>query len=368
MQTEIQNKEKILAELMTRILQAPLDPIDKSIKTMQSDLLDTQDEIKKIDELVMPSLTALIEDVGKVDKKFRIIIEKIEDDFPKLTFQLQDKIEKLSADQHQAFASVIIENAAQSNNLLKSNFEDIVKLVSSTTSTQKESFLSISNALQGLNSATEDVKTAQALAIQDVIKKIHLAQDFSEKKSTSIAVQLETFRETVAARLDNFSVENKNALTEQRLNKQETLELLGCNHAVTGTLLTQQHAALQTQILATQAALQEIRSAKDFSEKNSASLAMKFETVSNAVAARLDAISVENKNTLTEQRISKQEISEILKQSHFVTGKLLTQQHEALRAQINLCQHKLKSQAITVGVFFFSMLAYIGFDIVSNLK
>lgn len=281
-QTEIRNKEKLLAELMVKILEVPLDPINTSIKMMQSDLLDTQEQLQSIYDLVAPSLTALVEDGDKANKHARKVFTKIQEDIPALKSQLQEHMVMVSEGQRQALESVIVEHAVQSNESLEAASENFFKALSRTTSTQSETLLTILSVRQELIIAIEDLKASQTLDMQ--------------------------------------------------------------------------------------VALKEIRSAQNFREKNSASLALKLETVSKDVATRLEALSTEMRDALTEQRQNKQEVSEILGSNHAETCKLLTQQHAALQEKVTMFQHKLKNQMITIGVFFVSMLAYIGFDILRILN
>lgn len=252
MQTEIQNKEKALSELMTRILQAPLDPIDKSIKTMQSDLLDTQDRLKIIDDLVVPSLTALVEDVDKTSKYSRKEFTKIQENIQALNFQFKEHMAMVSEDQRQALESVISENASQNNLSLKSTSDDIIKKLSEMTVTQRENLLSILNVRQDLIIAIESVKTAQTLQMQATLKGIQFTKEFKEKEHASLEIQIETFNKAAAAKLDTLSIDTRCSLTEQRKIKQEISEIIEFNHSATGTLLTQQHAALQEKIITIQ--------------------------------------------------------------------------------------------------------------------
>lgn len=280
MQTEIQNKEKILTELMTRILKTPLDPIDKSIKTIQSDLLDTQDRLKTIDGLIGEALAVVIEELDKASKHSRKVLTKIQEDIQALNFQLKEHVSMTSEDQRRVLEAVIAEHAIQINSALKSISDYFTKELSNTTVNQRETLSSISRVRQEMLIAIESINAAQSFQIKTV--------------------------------------------------------------------------------------LQEIKSAKEFSEKGYASLANQIENLNGAATAKLDTISTDTRCTLTEQKEIKQEISELIKSNHAATSAILVEQQAALQTKISKIQCKLNNQAIITGIFFLSMLTYIGFDFITK--
>lgn len=251
-QTEIQNKEKILSELMTRILKIPLDPIDESIKKMQNHLLDAQDRLQTIDDVVVPLLTVLAEGEDKASKHSKKVLTKIQEDIQSLNFQVKEHIEIAHEDQRHALESLISEHAIQNNLSLKSTVDDIIKERSETTVTLCETLSSVSMVRQELNIAIENRKIAQSIQMEATLKEIRFAKEFSEKKHASLATKIEDFNNSIAAKLETLSKDNIDSLAKQQKIKQEISEIITFNHSETCNFLIRDHATSQAKITALQ--------------------------------------------------------------------------------------------------------------------
>ena len=360
-QNEIQNKEKALSDLMTRILQAPLVPIDNSIKTLQSSLLETQDQLEKIEETVY-SLNSFAEDnANKTSRQSKKEFTKIQEDIQVLDSKLKENFAMISEDQRQALDLLISENSSQHNSL-KSTSDNIIKNLSETTVAQRETLSSILNVRQEILTATEKIQeNIQSLNSQ-------LKEDFaiiSEDQRQALESVILQNASQHSSSLKSTSDDIIKTLSETTITQRETLSSI---LSVRQELIIAIESVKNTQTLQMQATIKGIQFTKESKEKEHASLTIQIEAFNKAAAAKLDTLSTDTRCSLTEQRKIKQEISAIIEFNHSATGTLLTQQHAALQEKIITIQHKLNNQTIIIVLFLISIIIYIGFDIFSQIN
>lgn len=241
---EINNKEKILAELMVKILKEPLNPLESSIKELKDGLLDTQDKIAEINEILGNSIA----DQDKINKTLR----KIRDEaFLALASSLQEYILNQAESSYQKFVAVLNAHSNHHNENLQSVSDTLLETLAKTTIQQNELREFIGELDASLNTKFE----AMQVVTQSTLNEIQLSRDLSERSNEDLTVKLDKNRSGVSTKLNDVCIEIQSALKENLLTEKETLEK---NQIELIEILSQQNLILTAEITTSRSKLKSL--------------------------------------------------------------------------------------------------------------
>lgn len=326
--TEIHNKEKTLAELMVKILKEPLKPLEASIKALNADLVNTLGSITEIND----TLGASADDAEKATKSLLQALRKIrEEDVPSLLTKLQKHITDLSASDARAVEALLEQSTAIHTSSVSSTEAVLLEALAGATRQQGELARSIEALRPHIESSAADV-----------------SRQLSSSHSSSVT--------DVKAAVVGVGVR----IAEQQQASQETL-LAGLE-----ALGREDQAAKVEQAEVVEKVLKEIVLNREFSKRINSALAAQVSTLGTDVAGvltqlstRVEAVAVEN------QRIV-QQLSAAVTGEQTALVALLTEQNAGLAAQLSSSQRHVKRLTVITGMFFGSMLLYVGYDIWRN--
>lgn len=326
--TEIHNKEKTLAELMVKILKEPLKPLEASIKALNADLVNTLGSITEIND----TLGASAGDAEKATKSLLQALRKIrEEDVPSLLTKLQKHITDQSASDARAVEALFEQSTAIHTSSVSSTEAVLLEALAGATRQQGELARSIEALRPHIESSAADV-----------------SRQLSSSHSSSVT--------DVKAAVVGVGVR----IAEQQQASQETL-LAGLE-----ALGREDQAAKVEQAEVVEKVLKEIVLNREFSKRINSALAAQVSTLGTDVAGvltqlstRVEAVAVEN------QRIV-QQLSAAVTGEQTALVALLTEQNAGLAAQLSSSQRHVKRLTVITGMFFGSMLLYVGYDIWRN--
>lgn len=324
--TDIHNKEKALAELMVKILKEPLKPLEALIKTLNGDLADTRDSITEIND----ALGASADDAEKATKSLLQALRKIrEEDVPSLLTKLQKHITDQSASDARAVEALLEQSTVVHTSSLSST-EDVLL-----------------EALAGVT--LQQGKLAQSIeALRPYIESS--AAELSRQLSSSHSSSVTDFQAAVVG----VGVR----IAEQQQATQENL-LAGLE------ALGREDQAAKVEVV--EKVLKEIVLNREFSKRINSALEAQVSNLGTDVAGVLTQLSTQADAVAAEnQRIVQQLFASATGEQTALVGQL-TEQNARLAAQFSSNQHHVNRLTIVTGVFFGSMLLYVGYDICRNL-
>lgn len=327
--TEIHNKEKTLAELMVKILKEPLNPLEASIKALNGDLADTRDSITEIND----TLGASADDAEKATKSLLLALRKIrEEDVPSLLTKLQKHITDQSASDARAVEALLEQSTAVHTSSVSSTEAVLLEAIAGATQQQGELAQSIEALRPHIESSAAEV---------------------SRQLSSSYSSSVTDFKAAVVG----VGVR----IAEQQQASQEIL-LAGLE-----ALGREDQAAKVEQAEVVEKVLKEILMNREFSKRINSALAAQVSTQGTDVAGVLAQLSTQVEAVAAENQRIVQQLSAAATGEQTALVALLTEQNAGLAAQLSSSQRHVKRLTIITGVFFGSMLLYVGYDIWRNL-
>ncbi len=327
--TEIQNKEKTLAELMVKILKEPLSPLETSIKALSGDLADTRDSITEIND----TLGASADDGEKATKSLLQALRKIrEEDVPSLLTKLQKHITDQSASDARAVEALLEQSTAVHTSSVRSTEAVLLEVLAGATRQQGELARSIEALRPHIESSAAEV-----------------SRQLSSSHSSSVT--------DFEAAIVGLGVR----IAQQQQASQEILlaglEALRCEDQATKI----EHAEVVEKVL------KEIALNREFSKRINSALAAQVTTLGTDVAGLFTQLSTQVEAVSAENQRFVQQLSAAATGEQTALVAVLTQQNAGLAAQLSSSQRPVKRLIVITGVFFGSMLLYVGYDIWRNL-
>ena len=327
--TEIHNKEKTLAELMVKILKEPLNPLEASIKALNGDLADTRDSITEIND----TLGASADDAEKATKSLLLALRKIrEEDVPSLLTKLQKHITDQSASDARAVEALLEQSTAVHTSSVSSSEAVLLEALAGATRQQGELAQSIEALRPHIESSAAEV---------------------SRQLSSSHSSSVTDFKAAVVG----VGVR----IAEQQQASQEIL-LAGME-----ALGREDQAAKVEQAEVVEKVLKEFLLNREFSKRINSVLAAQVSTLGTDVTGVLAQLSTQVEAVAAENQRIVQQLSAAATGERTALVALLTEQNAGLAAQLSSNQRHAKRLTIITGVFFGSMLVYVGYDIWRNL-
>ncbi|WP_046487601.1 hypothetical protein [Pseudomonas veronii] len=327
--TEIHNKEKTLAELMVKILKEPLNPLEASIKALNGDLADTRDSITEIND----TLGASADDAEKATKSLLLALRKIrEEDVPSLLTKLQKHITDQSASDARAVEALLEQSTAVHTSSVSSSEAVLLEALAGATRQQGE----LAQSIEALRPHIE----SSAAEVSRQLSSSH-SSNVTDLKAAVVGVGIR--------------------IAEQQQASQEIL-LAGLE-----ALGREDQAAKVEQAEVVEKVLKEFLLNREFSKRINLALAAQVSTLGTDVAGVLAQLSTQVEAVAAENQRIVQQLSAAATGERTALVALLTEQNAGLAAQLSSYQRHVKRLTIITGVFFGSMLVYVGYDIWRNL-
>ncbi len=327
--TEIHNKEKTLAELMVKILKEPLNPLEASIKALNGDLADTRDSITEIND----TLGASADDAEKATKSLLLALRKIrEEDVPSLLTKLQKHITDQSASDARAVEALLEQFTAVHTSSVSSSEAVLLEALAGATRQQGE----LAQSIEALRPHIE----SSAAEVSRQLSSSH-SSNVTDLKAAVVGVGIR--------------------IAEQQQASQEIL-LAGLE-----ALGREDQAAKVKQAEVVEKVLKEFLLNREFSKRINLALAAQVSTLGTDVAGVLAQLSTQVEAVAAENQRIVQQLSAAATGERTALVALLTEHNAGLAAQLSSYQRHVKRLTIITGVFFGSMLVYVGYDIWRNL-
>ena len=327
--TEIHNKEKTLAELMVKILKEPLNPLEASIKALNGDLADTRDSITEIND----TLGASADDAEKATKSLLLALRKIrEEDVPSLLTKLQKHITDQSASDARAVEALLEQSTAVHTSSVSSSEAVLLEALAGATRQQGE----LAQSIEALRPHIE----SSAAEVSRQLSSSH-SSNVTDLKAAVVGVGIR--------------------IAEQQQASQEIL-LAGLE-----ALGREDQAAKVKQAEVVEKVLKEFLLNREFSKRINLALAAQVSTLGTDVAGVLAQLSTQVEAVAAENQRIVQQLSAAATGERTALVALLTEHNAGLAAQLSSYQRHVKRLTIITGVFFGSMLVYVGYDIWRNL-
>lgn len=211
--SEIKNKERALAELMAKILKEPLNPLESSLKKLNTEVLETKDKVEKINDAIN-AVGANTEDLIEPLKKS--LCELQDDYIPEAISTLREFISTLVEEKRQDISAALSQQSAHYDSQLKAATGEVFEKLSDVLGQQNES---VQSAIQQYQQTGID--SAEAL-----LQQLLAANRFLEEASVASASEQQSTRERdqrLAERLESV-MQAQQALTEAVSEQKIQLE------------------------------------------------------------------------------------------------------------------------------------------------
>lgn len=134
--SEIKNKEKSLAELMVKILKEPLNPLESTLKKINTEVLDTKDKVEEIYDAINAVGANTEEIINPLKKSLR---ELQDDDVPGAISKLREFISTQVEEKKQNISAALSQQSAHYDSLLKAATGEVFEKLSDILGQQNES-------------------------------------------------------------------------------------------------------------------------------------------------------------------------------------------------------------------------------------
>ena len=224
---DINSKEKILAELMVKILKEPLGPIEKSIEGVNDGVLDTKDAIETINDSLGVSVDATEKLHKMVSQRFADLSNEA---FPSVLASVQTHLTKQASKQRDDFVLLLGEHSLKTEAYVSALAERILSLLSDIHDDNQEIKHSLNHLGQKLTSVNQGLNTA----FDSINKKIDAASEKAVRDNLLFAEKIKDSVNESILELKTIAMQQKDSdsVMRQELNAQQTkqLELLSKNH------------------------------------------------------------------------------------------------------------------------------------------
>ncbi|MCE9980741.1 MULTISPECIES: hypothetical protein [Enterobacteriaceae] len=315
--SEIKNKEKSLAELMVKILKEPLNPLESSLKKLNTEVLETKDKVEEINDAINAVGANTEEIINPLKRSLR---ELQDDDIPGVISKLREFISTQVEEKKQDISTALSQQSVHYDSQLKVATGKLFEKLSDVLGQQNES---VQTAIQQYQQTGFD--SAEALLQQLLTANRSLEANASEQRSTRERDQ------RLAERLETV-------MQAQQQIKQSISEL-------------------DQQLKGVSQGVQTART----------TLAERQESDRREVLSGLETLSTDVQAALVQHLIPPTQAIEFLQTSQQALTEAVSQQKSHLEAQIAASQGRLRYVVIIFALFATSTLAYIGYDIWKNL-
>ncbi|HFL4836362.1 TPA: hypothetical protein ACG34R_004868 [Escherichia coli] len=238
--SEIKNKEKSLAELMVKILKEPLNPLESSLKKLNTEVLDTKDKVEEINDAINAVGANTEEIINPLKKSLR---ELQDDDVPGAISKLRDFISTQVEEKKQNISAALSQQSAHYDSQLKAATGEVFEKLSDVLGQQNES---VQAAIQQYQQTGID--SAEAL-----LQQLLNANRFLEETCAANASEQQSTRERdqrLAERLE--SIMQAQQQIKQSISELDQ-QLKGVSQGVqtTRTMLAERQESDRRQVLST---------------------------------------------------------------------------------------------------------------------
>lgn len=319
--SEIKNKERTLAELMAKILKEPLNPLESSLKKLNTEVLETRDKVEEIND----AINAVGANTEEIINPLRKSLRDLQDDvIPRAISTLREFISTLVEEKKQDISAALSQQSAHYDNQLKAATGEVFEKLSDVLGQQNESVQAAIHQYQQTG-----IDSAEAL-----LQQLLAANRFLEEASAANASEQQSTRERdqrLAERLESV-------MQAQQQIKQSISELD-----------------------------QQLKGVSQGVQMARTTLAERQERDRREVLSGLERLSTDVQAALVQHLIPPIQAIESLQTSQQALTEAVSEQKIHLEVQIAASQGRFRYVVIIFALFSTSILAYIGYDIWNNL-
>ncbi|WP_288820336.1 hypothetical protein [uncultured Leclercia sp.] len=251
--SEIKNKEKSLAELMVKILKEPLNPLESSLKKLNTEVLDTKDKVEEINDAINAVGANTEEIINPLKKSLR---ELQDDDVPGAISKLRDFISTQVEEKKQNISAALSQQSAHYDSQLKAATGEVFEKLSDVLGQQNESVQAAIQQYQQTGIDSAEALLQQLLNANRFLEET-CAANASEQQSTRerdqrLAERLESDRRQVLSSLETLSSDVPAALVQHLTPLTQAIESLQTSQQALTEAVSQQKSYLEAQIVASQ--------------------------------------------------------------------------------------------------------------------
>ncbi len=319
--SEIKNKERTLAELMAKILKEPLNPLESSLKKLNTEVLETRDKVEEINDAINAVGANTEEIINPLKKSLRDLQDDV---IPRAISTLREFISTLVEEKKQDISAALSQQSAHYDNQLKAATGEVFEKLSDVLGQQNESVQAAIHQYQQTG-----IDSAEAL-----LQQLLAANRFLEEASAANASEQQSTRERdqrLAERLESV-------MQAQQQIKQSISELD-----------------------------QQLKGVSQGVQMARTTLAERQERDRREVLSGLERLSTDVQAALVQHLIPPIQAIESLQTSQQALTEAVSEQKIHLEVQIAASQGRFRYVVIIFALFSTSILAYIGYDIWNNL-
>ena len=361
MTTEIKNKEDSLRALMSRILREPLDPLNKSINASMETLLETKDKLDDIES----SISVNGNHVENMSKSLKKALNDIKDEvLPDHAQSIQRQLKTLSEANSKKLQDSI-EAQKQSIDILKTTHDTVLSEILANQELNQRAIAELTQQCTASNQTLAAGLQKAIQLIENAIRTQHRALETSHQtllEQFSIAAN---GRSAIQQSLTHLANQHIAELTQHCTASNQTLAtgLQKATHLIENAISTQQGAVETSH----QTLLEHFGSAandRNAIQQSLVHLATQHQVSGNSLVSLNDSSSAIYARLADVEQTS----TNAMEGYQAALKRMLTEQNAALTAHIAAAQSKLKTLTITTGMFFVSMLGYVGYDVWSKFN
>ncbi len=315
--SEIKNKERTLAELMAKILKEPLNPLESSLKKLNTEVLETRDKVEEINDAIN-AVGANTEEI--INPLKRALRELQDDDIPGVISKLREFISTQVEEKKQDISAALSQQSAHYDNQLKAATGEVFEKLSDVLGQQNESVQAAIQQYQQAGIDSAEALLQQLLAANRSLEEACAANASARERDQRLAERLESV-----------------------MQAQQQIKL--------------SISELDLQLKSVSQGVQTART----------TLAERQESDRRDVLSGLETLSTDVQAALVQHLIPPTQAIESLQTSQQALTEAVSQQKSHLEAQIAASQGRFRYVVIIFALFATSTLAYIGYDIWKNL-
>ncbi|HHN8402758.1 hypothetical protein ABMZ77_10265 [Morganella morganii] len=259
--SEIKSKEKSLAELMVKILKEPLNPLESSLKKLNTEVLETKNKVDEINDAIN-AVDANTEEI--INPLKRSLRELQDDDIPGVISKLREFISTQVEEKKQDISAALSQQSANYDNQLKAATGEVFEKLSDALGQQNESVQAAIQQYQqtGIDSAealSQQLLESVMQAQQQIKKSIsELDQQLKgvghgvQTALTTLAERQESDQREVLSCLETLSTDVQAALVLHLIPPTQAIESLQTSQQALTKAVSHQKSRLEAQLAVSQ--------------------------------------------------------------------------------------------------------------------
>ena len=247
--SEIKNKERALAELMAKILKEPLNPLESSLKKINTELLETRDKVEEINDAINTVVANTEEIINPLKRSLRDLQD---DDIPRAISTLREFISTLVEETTQDISAALSQQSAHYDSQLKAATGEVFGKLSEVLGQQSDAIQRYQQTVIDGAEALSQQLLAVNQSLEDASVDNACEQRSTRERDQRLAERLESDRREVLSGLETLSTDVQVALVQHLIPPTQAIESLQTSQQALTEAVSEQKIHLEAQIAASQ--------------------------------------------------------------------------------------------------------------------